>query len=342
MKIQDASVLMTSTKSFQTRYEEKEHIRAWVDPQDQGLPEDKVTISRPGKSCSAEALSSERDLLTEEHACLRVTLEMLLAEVLSGKEVEMLEMARFERSQKPTEAPIKEGETDNDPLPERVGWGTDYSYQASYKENETIGFFAVGIIRTADGKDVDFALRLDMHREYVARHSLNLRAGDAVLTDPLVINFDGNPAQLGNTTFAFDLDGDGTDENLPTLGPGRGFLAIDLNHDGMITNGKELFGPRTGRGFAELSEYDVDGNHWIDEADPGYDKLSVWTPNDQGNHALSPLKDKGVGAIYLGNLASGFDLKRADNDLKGRITNTGIFLSETGNPGSIQELDLAV
>ena len=45
---------------------------------------------------------------------------------------------------------------------------------------------------------------------------------------------------------------------------------LDLNNDDIITNGNELFGPRTGNGFTELSVYDEDGNNWIDEKDLVY------------------------------------------------------------------------
>jgi len=117
---------------------------------------------------------------------------------------------------------------------------------------------------------------------------------------------------------------------------------LDLNNDGIITNRNELFGPRTGNGFTELSTYDEDGNNWIDEKDLVYDQLSVWTMDQQGNGSLSSLRDKKIGAIYLGNLTSEFDLKETNNNLMAKINKTGIFLMEDGIPGVIQQLDLVV
>ena len=92
----------------------------------------------------------------------------------------------------------------------------------------------------------------------------------------------------GNMKFAFNLDPDGVKEDLPMIRPGSGFLALDPNNDGIITNGNELFGPRTrtGNGFAELSVYDEDGNNLIDENDPVYDQLSVCTISQQGDGVL--------------------------------------------------------
>ena len=49
------------------------------------------------------------------------------------------------------------------------------------------------------------------------------------------------------------------------LGSGSGFLALDKNGNGKIDDGSELFGTKSGDGFADLAEYDSDGNGWIDE-----------------------------------------------------------------------------
>ena len=156
------------------------------------------------------------------------------------------------------------------------------------------------------------------------------------------MSFDGRAAELSDLTFSFDLDSDGLAEEVPLIRPGTGFLALDLNRDGMINNGKELFGPQTGEGFAELSSYDEDANDWIDENDALYDQLSVWTMDEEGNSTLQGLKERNIGALYLGNLSSRFALKGPGNELQGQIKNTGIFLYENGAPGIIQELDLVV
>ena len=41
---------------------------------------------------------------------------------------------------------------------------------------------------------------------------------------------------------------------------GSGYLALDKNGDGTINDGSELFGTRNGDGFADLAQYDEDGN----------------------------------------------------------------------------------
>jgi len=160
--------------------------------------------------------------------------------------------------------------------------------------------------------------------------------------DPLVINFDGANVQLSSARFAFDIDNDGKSENLPLLTGGSGYLALDSNSDGKINSGAELFGAGSGDGFADLAAHDTDGNGWIDEGDVVYDRLRVWTPDDQGGGALSSLKEKGVGAISAGLVATSFESRTADNQPLGGVRSTGLYVAEDGHVGSVQQIDLSV
>jgi len=117
-----------------------------------------------------------------------------------------------------------------------------------------------------------------------------------------VINFSGTAAQLTDQRFAFDLNSDGKDEDIPFVAGGSGLLVFDRNNDLQVNDGRELFGPSTGNGFAELSRYDKDGNRWIDENEAIYNNLYVWTKDSEGNDQLRSLKESGVGAIYVTGL----------------------------------------
>jgi hypothetical protein len=165
---------------------------------------------------------------------------------------------------------------------------------------------------------------------------------DAKLKDPLVINFNGAAAQLTDRTFSFDIDFDGNSEQLFAPAPNTGFLALDANNDGTVNSGAELFGPTTGHGFAELAQHDSDGNQWIDDNDPIFGRLRVWSNDGQGNQRLVALADVGMGAIYLGNVRTAFDLKESPESLRGRVQATGIYLNEDGSAGTIQEVDFRV
>lgn len=181
-----------------------------------------------------------------------------------------------------------------------------------------------------------------MRREFAQSEDFTLRAGDAKKIDLLILNLSGNAASLTDARFSFDLNSDGIDEKIPFAGNGSGFLVLDLNNDGKASNGAELFGPSTGNGMAELSAHDSDRNSWIDEGDPVYADLLVWTKDESGADKLTGLKASGVGAIYLGSADTPFSIKDGANNLNAQVARTAVFLKEDGSAGAIQQLDLAV
>lgn len=224
----------------------------------------------------------------------------------------------------------------------RQGWGMEYDLRETHYERQTMTFSANGSVKTADGREIKFDLDLNLSREFASSLNLSMRAGDAVKVDPLVVNFGNSSASLTREKYWFDIDADGTDDQISFVGNGSGFLAFDINDDGIINNGSELFGPQSGNGFSDLSEYDDDGNGWIDENDDIYSKLRIWTKDAQGNDQLFALGAKGIGAIYLGSVATSYDLKTSTNESLGSIARSGIFLRESGPAGTIQHVDLTI
>ena len=228
-----------------------------------------------------------------------------------------------------------------------TAFGLRYNSNEVIKENETTNFSASGIIKTADGKEIQFQCDLSMQRSFYMDNSTEIFMGASTdrksLCDPLIINFAGTAAELKNTTFAFDLNADGSAENIQELAAGSAFLVLDKNKDGKINNGNEMFGTQSGDGFADLSVYDEDGNGWIDENDSVYNSLGVWNNSAYGGKIRS-LKEAGIGAIYLQNANTEFSIKdKTTNELQGQIRKTGIFLNEkNGNIGTIQHVDLAI
>ncbi len=212
-------------------------------------------------------------------------------------------------------------------------------------EQEQMGFSSTGEVRTQDGRVIDFSLDVTMDRALLSRVEqetmVHTWQEQVNLIDPLVISLDGSLPQLTDTRFQFDLNNDGQTEEISFVSKGSGFLAFDKNNDHKINNGSELFGPGTGNGFEELAAFDSDSNGWIDENDEVFAQLSVWTRDDTGNDVLVSLKEAGLGAIYLDNAQTGFDLTGPDNQLKGRLNRSGVFLFENGNVGTIQQIDLA-
>jgi hypothetical protein len=208
------------------------------------------------------------------------------------------------------------------------------------EETEDTVFYADAIIKTEDGQKVHFQIDLKMSRSF--RQELRIESESRRLTDPLVLNFAGTAADLGETSFDFDLNSNGETEQISSLKSGSGFLALDKNQDSVINNGSELFGPSNGNGFAELSVYDLDDNDFIDENDPIFDELKIFTQDSKGSQHLSSLKERGVGAISLGSIETPFDLRDGQNSLRAKIRSTGVFIGASGNHGTLQLVDFAV
>lgn len=222
-------------------------------------------------------------------------------------------------------------------------WNKATTTEYYMEEEESTTFSAKGNAITADGRTLDFNVNLSMSRSFCETYSeYNFSQYEQVLTDPLVIHLEDNPAAVSEQTFFFDIDSDGVDDELNMLGSGLGYLALDKNNDGKINNGSELFGTKSGNGFAELAQYDSDNNGWIDEADAIYSKLKVWIKDSDGNDKLLSLKEADVGAIYLGNTSTQFSLTDNHNNLNAMVRSTGMYFSESsGAARTIQQIDFA-
>ena len=221
------------------------------------------------------------------------------------------------------------------------GSGGTYTESNYYSESESVSFSTEGKVITSDGEEISFQLELSMSRKFESYYEESFSFGSA-LCDPLVINLDSKVANVSDQKFLFDIDGDGKKDNISKLGSGSGFLALDKNGDGIINDGNELFGTKSGDGFRDLSAYDSDKNGWIDENDDIFDKLLIWSKDENGKDKLYKLSEKGVGAMYLGNAATNFSLNNAvTNDINAVIRKTGIFLFENKEVGTLQHVDMA-
>ncbi|MBR0091433.1 MAG: hypothetical protein IJP92_07020, partial [Lachnospiraceae bacterium] len=214
--------------------------------------------------------------------------------------------------------------------------------QLNYMEQEQTSFFSQGFAKTEDGRTIDFDVCLEMSRAFLDYTQIRIPVMNNVLLDPLVINVGEACANLSDQTFRFDLNMDGEEDDISYLGKGSGFLALDRNEDGKINDGSELFGVKSGNGFEDLREFDLDGNGWIDENDEVFEKLRVWHKNEDGTDELIDLKTADVGAIFLGHEQTDFSLYGEQMKRNGMIRATGMFLRESGGAGTVQHLDMAL
>jgi len=262
-------------------------------------------------------------------------------EISSGEEEE--ESDSLTNSQETTDADLNFAMTSSSTLLYQLNLNTiSFQEHYSYAESESTGFKSQGSVVTADGREISFGIDMEMSRSFTEEYDINVIRKNASFCDPLVINLDGNVAQVSDQKFLFDIDHDGIAENISQLSEKSGYLALDLNEDGKINDGSELFGTSSGDGFKDLAKYDSDGDGWIDEDDEVWSKLLIWSKDEKGNDALYHLTEKGVGAISLQNTATDFSLNSSEtNEVNAKIRKTGIFLYENGNVGTVQHLDLA-
>ena len=357
MKIVSSGMQMASAHASTQHHEIQESLRMWVgerrpDFEGRGRPAaprpvETVHISDAGRAAQGCDTGAVDECAEELDADPRLTLLRLLFRYLTGKDIEVFDARELEPKQPPPDLPqVPSAANAANAASARpaAGWGVEYDRHERYSETEQTRFAASGTVQTADGREISFRVELSMSRSYHEESDVRLRLGDAARQqkDPLVLNFAGTAAQLLDQRFSFDLDADGTAENINRLAAGSGFLVFDRNGDGKASDGSELFGTKSGDGFADLARLDDDGNGWIDENDTAYASLSLWTPDASGAGSLQSLKAANVGALALAHVATPFDLKDGGNDTLGTIRSSGIFLQENGGTGTIQQVDLSV
>jgi hypothetical protein len=202
----------------------------------------------------------------------------------------------------------------------------------NYRYQSVEASFA-GAVQLDDGSSQSFAFSFSMQESYA---SFSIRQ-ETVLKDPLVLSTTGQSFQWTGASQSFDFFSNGTSAALPTLAGGQYYLSYDRNQDGRITEGKELFGPRTGSGFTELAALDEDQDGFVDSSDSAWQQLSIWRPGE----ALQSLTQAGIGAISAQSVATSFGLYDGDA-LMARIQRSGIFLTEQGGVGLMQQVDLNI
>ncbi|MDI6714409.1 MAG: hypothetical protein QMD43_05215 [Thermodesulfovibrio sp.] len=110
--------------------------------------------------------------------------------------------------------------------PKQLRWGIDYQYDESYQEKEEISFNVKGFVETVNGKKIEFNLEFSLNRAFSSHKSLRLRMGDAAFLDPIVINFGNKSIEFSDKKYQFDLDMDGTKEEIYFVKRNSGFFSL--------------------------------------------------------------------------------------------------------------------
>ncbi|MRR49753.1 MAG: hypothetical protein EG825_02385 [Rhodocyclaceae bacterium] len=293
----------------------------------------------PAKSIAKPAMSAATTTEADdsEHLRLLRLLHLLFAEMLAtldGRNCTPVDV-------KEAVSKIKAGREHGPTLPPFEA--ADWSMQRTEVrvDHEDMSYCATGTVRTADGRRIDLKVDYSLSRDSAIVTSVSSSAMDGVLKDPLVLRLGGG-AILSGETLDFDLDADGARERIAAFGSGYGLLALDRNDNGKVDDGSELFGAKSGNGFADLMQYDVDHNGWIDENDPVFGQLSLWLQSGEdgkGDGRLRSLQQAGIGALSLDSAVTPFTLKR-DGQIEGQLRASGIYLRENGGVDLMQQVDI--
>jgi hypothetical protein len=346
MRIESAAVALASAHTQMSAQTVRESLRVSVTPPPAATPvRDTVSLSPRAKATwppVEKAKPGDVDALLDESLDPELRMVKALIERMFGIKIRIApapDTRQAVGADLPPAQPEPQPQADANQPPQVA---VDFERVVQTVESETSSVQMDGVVKTVDGRAFAFTLNVSLSAYTTTESREQVHIGPPP-TDPLVLNFAGTAAQLNGARFAFDLNSDGTDELMPMLNPGSGLLVLDKNGDGKVTSGSELFGPATGNGFAELAIHDKDANHWIDENDPVYSQLRVWTPGaGAGNGVLATLAEKQVGAIYLEPVASPFAMKDSEQDVQAQVRATSLYLSESGAAGSVQQLDLVV
>ena len=170
-----------------------------------------------------------------------------------------------------------------------------------------------------------------------------------VRRDPLILDLDGDGIETTNLRSGayFDHDGNGFAEQTGWVDPDDGLLVRDINGNGRIDSGKELFGDQTilkngsnaSNGFQALSDLDDNHDGKIDSNDAAFSQLKVWQDIDGDGYSsageLKSLSDAGITGINLNSIPS------STTDPEGNTqTRIGSFEKADGTTGQIANFNL--
>ena len=136
-------------------------------------------------------------------------------------------------------------------------------------------------------------------------------------SSPLILDLDGDGIEVTPLSGAitFDHDADGVRTGTAWAGADDGLLVLDLDGNGLIDSGRELFGNNTvlangqkaADGYAALRALDANADGLMDAGDAHFAALRVWRDLDQDGVSdaseLSSLEEAGISQINLAKTA---------------------------------------
>ena len=131
--------------------------------------------------------------------------------------------------------------------------------------------------------------------------------------DPLILDLDGDGIETVATDagILFDHTADGLKQGTGWVAADDGLLVLDIDGNGTIDSGRELFGDNTllvdgttaEQGFVALKDHDSNGDGLINANDDVYNQLQVWQDINQDGisqaNELTTLTELGITSINV-------------------------------------------
>lgn len=168
-----------------------------------------------------------------------------------------------------------------------------------------------------------------------------------ITRSPLIIDLDGDgieTTKTGNGTH-FDHDGNDFAESTGWVGKGDGLLVRDINGNGQIDDGTELFGnnsvlssgEKAANGFEALKDLDSNNDGVFNNQDTAWNEVKVWKDvNGNGvvdDGELLTLEQAGITGINLD-----YQNTNTTDENGNQHKQTGTFIKADGTTGSIHDV----
>ncbi|MEM9219128.1 MAG: SdrD B-like domain-containing protein, partial [Cyanobacteria bacterium P01_F01_bin.150] len=149
-------------------------------------------------------------------------------------------------------------------------------------ESVTLSYFGKREVYSAYNWNTGTQFFTDASITHVDQHDSNPHndsdSGRSWWISPITFDLNGDGIQTRSIDqgVKFDLLNTGEAVNTGWISGNDGFLAIDNNGDGVISDRSELFGGGVGDGFAKLASFDSNGDALVNEADAQFGALKLW------------------------------------------------------------------
>lgn len=193
VKIADYSLAMQTSHERMQQHSVKETLQVWVNRPAPATPpaREQVSLSAAAKAQQAQAQNSGETTASDEadsnvSSDPRLLLLISLIERMTGRKVRLFDPSQL-KAIASVDIPDPAAAHPQPAASPRANFGVAYDRTENYSESEQTTLQAAGIIRTSDGKEIQFSLELLMQRQYSETSSTSVRFGDAVRKDPLEI-----------------------------------------------------------------------------------------------------------------------------------------------------------